>query len=716
MVNSSDCELLSSSSLHSSMSSLNNNNNNNNNIASTDCNFRRRTNNDGDHHHDQHRPNTGGSNKFSSSASISSSTSTPSSSSLTSSSPADYVGSVISTSTSGVDDNHHHRKHAKSFSRRIFLSFMLPSSKSSIWPCLTLFFFVLTVLSNIPSSSSSSQRKFGIFAILNNDIDDTDLGNVYYKNKELTTNNNNKNVIKATTTTITTPTSTSSSTTSSIEKGKSDNKKVQLRGTASGKSSFKAATTSPPPQPFSIPSKVVLLPGPHKSGSTTTQHFLYAHSKNDGGDGALANWVWPTPSDDELNSLNLRALHAFKNYAPLYGVLSQQVSFIKNPEYKDSDGNAVNESKIVDLYRTKIREAWSSSSSSPSSSKYNHQINNNIVFGSEEMDWLSSNQPFTDSMMDTTMKLLPFDDTERPLQLDEVEAVVLYRSQPRVSHLRSIWKEVDHNTRNSFQLFLKNRPDLFHMVDSLSIALKFLDRGMKTTIIDIHGVSASDRDISHTIACEVLHVDCTDDGYVRSLVSPDAAAAKDLTANHGRRLQQVEATAKNMSTSNAQQPRPKPSSASSSSSSSPWPVKNQKNPAKTTDAVATAAPTPEDTSKMNQKDDPAGGLGDLDETDLEKINHVIQQYDCGLRSALQVYIDRGMVRFLYPTNGDLFSDCPSSPTGTGGSIDIPRPPLSWLIESIQKIATSASNNKKKATIPDEPKISATAAAAAKDHV
>jgi len=98
--------------------------------------------------------------------------------------------------------------------------------------------------------------------------------------------------------------------------------------------------------------------------------------------------------------------------------------------------------------------------------------------------------------------------------IEQVEIVLNYRST-RTDHLISNWKQ-DRDE--------KKAPDNFHewlctdeythnlnhrSMDIFGRAQKFLDEGWQVTLIDLGGVAKDDLDLSHSIACEVLKVPCT---------------------------------------------------------------------------------------------------------------------------------------------------------------------------------------------------------------
>jgi hypothetical protein len=49
----------------------------------------------------------------------------------------------------------------------------------------------------------------------------------------------------------------------------------------------------------------------------------------------------------------------------------------------------------------------------------------------------------------------------------------------------------------------------FHYLDSLNLAQKFLQKGLKTVIIDMTGVLNEGFDISNVVACDILGANCT---------------------------------------------------------------------------------------------------------------------------------------------------------------------------------------------------------------
>lgn len=362
---------------------------------------------------------------------------------------------------------------------------------------------------------------------------------------------------------------------------------------------------------------VVILAGPHKTGTTSTQVCMVDWTTPDA---YMPQWSWPVPSDEEMNAINLRGLGAIKNFASFFGVLSKQTYFILDG---DSNVDALEEfdrSKMVDLYRTHMLDAWNDGK--------------NIVFGSEQMDWIVSNTlppSVTEDVRNGALEILPWKSQHRLLKRENIEAVINYRS-PRVEHFLSIWKEevaseaflmASNDTspqmrekhmvasQRTFREFLSQPNANYFMVNSLSMALRLLDVGIRTTVIDLSGIAANGQPgLCHVVACDVMGGNCTSDGRLAVLADDDGGHQKPDVS---------------------QEP-------------------------------------------LNARTHKEEQLG-LTPQEIDSINDIVTEYDCGLKASLLEYAKCGQLRIIH--RHDLFRTCGDHPS--------PVRQFSWVIEEIQKV-------------------------------
>lgn len=244
--------------------------------------------------------------------------------------------------------------------------------------------------------------------------------------------------------------------------------------------------------------RVVILPGPHKTGTTSVQSFLLSQTKKE----KLGNWEWPASSSK-----------AFSDVA-------HSIFF----DSEDKHGSLVKK-------RAKIHAAW----------KRGHDV----VFGAELLDYAAAARPESlPEAFQRLMQLIPSDVTD-------MTAVVMYRT-PRSSHLISAWKQQlamakrkggggGHVWRRLLEApdgakkkKTKKQPApslaewlctswwpgrmefyvetiLAAQINPMGVAHAFHEYGNMSIVVgDMSGMS----DLSNTIACEVLQVPCTTEGKI----------------------------------------------------------------------------------------------------------------------------------------------------------------------------------------------------------
>jgi hypothetical protein len=161
----------------------------------------------------------------------------------------------------------------------------------------------------------------------------------------------------------------------------------------------------------------------------------------------------------------------------------------------------MNPAKVLQVYRTRLRAALSNQ--------------RKILYGAEAMDFIVSPKHNGTAIMDGVLAILP-----KSLMLGEsnsdVEVVVNYRT-PRWKHLVSVWHEQGAKDTPLSKFLLGPQSRFIFQSNSLALALRFQERGLPTTIIDIRGVDDKGVDMCHVLACDVLQVECTHDYQVLSL-------------------------------------------------------------------------------------------------------------------------------------------------------------------------------------------------------
>ncbi|KAI2492664.1 hypothetical protein MHU86_21904 [Fragilaria crotonensis] len=159
--------------------------------------------------------------------------------------------------------------------------------------------------------------------------------------------------------------------------------------------------------------RVVILAGPHKTGTTGVQQCLVDWTIKAQ---LLDRWLWALPPVSEMTELKLQPLGPEKRFAPLLAVLRKETIFRTGPVEEDS---------AVALYRKHTTKAWNEERS--------------IVIGAEAMDFIVSDRHDGDHILEGVLSVLPWNQRQ-PLTYTDVQVVVSYRT-PRTSHLKSLWHE-----------------------------------------------------------------------------------------------------------------------------------------------------------------------------------------------------------------------------------------------------------------------------------
>lgn len=246
--------------------------------------------------------------------------------------------------------------------------------------------------------------------------------------------------------------------------------------------------------------RVVILPGPHKTGTTSVQSFLTSLTKKQ----LLGNWTWPASSSK-----------AFSDVAH---------SIFFDPE--DKHGN-------LRRKRENIQKIWKKGYS--------------IAIGAELFDYVGATLGLGSpaelpAVFERLYSIFP----QKIDPFRDMTAVVMYRT-PRSSHLISAWKQqlaMGKRKRGrqgvwraplqkeANRKYKKQPPSLsewlctgewqgkvkFHMdkilaaqLAPMSVASAFSKFGNTSVVIgDMSGME----DISNAVACEVLQVPCTNEGMV----------------------------------------------------------------------------------------------------------------------------------------------------------------------------------------------------------
>lgn len=242
--------------------------------------------------------------------------------------------------------------------------------------------------------------------------------------------------------------------------------------------------------------KVVILPGPHKTGTTSVQSFLLSMAKKQ----KLGDWEWPAASSK-----------AFSDVA--HSIF-----------FDESDKKGIRSRK-----RSKIQAVW----------KRGHSV----VFGAELLDYVAAApRESLDAAFERLMEIIP----PNVVPGEDMTAVVMYRT-PRSSHLISAWKQQiamarrkrgggGHVWRRMLEKTGKKKQPAPSLAEWLCTSqwqgrMEFFVQRIVASQVNPMGVARAFSnhmnvivgdmsqmdDISNTIACQVLQVPCTKEGKIVGL-------------------------------------------------------------------------------------------------------------------------------------------------------------------------------------------------------
>mmetsp|Transcript_11688 Transcript_11688/g.18091 ORF Transcript_11688/g.18091 Transcript_11688/m.18091 type:complete len:479 (+) Transcript_11688:256-1692(+) len=388
---------------------------------------------------------------------------------------------------------------------------------------------------------------------------------------------------------------------------------------------------------FDIAPRIVLLAGPHKTGTSSIQGFfatqagwtvsllpnttadmLKPHPKIQ-----RTNWVWPIGVRKEIRgskklNLGFKPYGGAKFYAPLMYFIGEYES--PCTELFDNFESILQDpTRFYAYWQLLFQKLW--------------QKGKNLVFGSEAFDsllWELHQKtagdageemhvaPKSSEQIDRLLDLLPWDDKDhastsldnitlsptslqsRPLHWQDIEVVVTHRTN-RIVQLESLWRQVGRG--ETFREYILNCTRHLHTINSMALALQFARKGMKTTFINMQGVFEREAtfgkmkhtswDVTAVIACDVLQM-----GGNHRNNNSNSSNGKDVCDKNGRLY---------------------------------FPVQKY---------------------NVRKNIAPKG----VDEEQLAAMNDALEEYDCGVWFHLQKYQAKGNLRILYPSK-DLFATC-----------------------------------------------------------
>ena len=376
--------------------------------------------------------------------------------------------------------------------------------------------------------------------------------------------------------------------------------------------------------------RIVVLAGPHKAASTTLQNFFIGIASltvpltNDTSEfkkphPAITEWVWPDGKRNDIRSIGLTNRKQFAHLLRVIWKFNEHDSVINWSGKTEAQIDEIRE-KGIDYFRFLFRRPWADGKK--------------IVIGSEEVDRLvhglltkSSGpdvgeethvSPHSSNMIDALLNVFPWDNaTSTPaafqetngiirtpsLRLEDIEFQINYRT-PRIDQVVSVWREVGNagDQNSTLQQMLTSRSDRhYHLstTNSLALALQLVRKNIKTTIVDMRGVSEKESRESTNKATTGKGLV----GGIEGVVACDILRMPKIMCDKNSRLH---------------------------------------------------LPGYKARGRSNKRKDTT--VRNLTDGQMEEINVAFEQYDCGVWKHLQKYQDKGLLRILYPSER-LFETC-----------------------------------------------------------
>lgn len=437
------------------------------------------------------------------------------------------------------------------------------------------------------------------------------------------------------------------------------------------------------------PPKIVILTGPHKTASTTLQQFMVDLAGQTIGDESwnrsphpsIRNWIWPLSDPNEHHLWKAR-YSGPKSFAPLASlVFGRRMGhfFPRLERMTDVQEQRQYLGRVENHYRSMFRIAW-------------EDERKNIVLGSEEfdapmeyllMDESSSDKegedvhvvsPRVDAMIDRLLDIIlshhdgadddgndKVNNSRPPPQLHDIEIHINHRT-PRISHVTSLWHERGYKSTLRSYLAEPTKSWNLYQVNSLALALQFVRKGIKTTIVDMAGVSDHYEQYRVTVTNNNNNNNRTDESAIDGQRGVTACGIMQLgngSCDHLGRLH--------------------------------------------------LSPPLEGQSDRNRKSD--SNIKDLSEEQLEAIDRVLNEYDCGVWMHLQKYQARGFLRILHPSK-NLFRCCQKDDDGNGTKKIEPILTFHETVRKIRQIATVPHREDAKGASWDHTKLQLQSASSA----
>lgn len=228
---------------------------------------------------------------------------------------------------------------------------------------------------------------------------------------------------------------------------------------------------------------IVVLPGPHKTGTTSVQAALYKWIQIDH---RFPDWVYPVPAEDEFEAIQSTygtMMIGAKGFSPMITRLFADPTLSPQEIYQQSH--------LLQLYGRKVQEAW--------------RNGNNIVIASEHLDRLAvepskghHHSLSPQQLWDRFLQVLP--------PYANVEIGIHYRT-PRIEHLLSMWHQLGKRQETLAHFITKpSKPGLqstMHSLNALGLADFFVKQGYRVKILNTGNATM---DLPSAVTCHILQI------------------------------------------------------------------------------------------------------------------------------------------------------------------------------------------------------------------
>ena len=437
--------------------------------------------------------------------------------------------------------------------------------------------------------------------------------------------------------------------------------------------------------------RIVIMPGPHKAASTTLQSFLWKVTgrttwilpRNEPKDEkrtpipAFSGWAWPVGTRREfgrdpktsLTGGGFTDMPPPKFHAPLASLVTGKAykTFLYRYEFDAAtpDANRAYLGRVSAYFRKLFAVPW--------------KEGKNLVVGSEELtglvmalggefpnlhppidEWapvaIDGNgesrhvDPHSSGMIDRLLRVLPWNTTcpGSTLELRDIEVHVNYRT-PRIDHAVSVWHQI-HNGTTLREFFATNAKELYVM-NSLALALQFVRKGLRTTIVDMTGAKAHGKKIDGLLSL----ADGDENGDNADEKDEDGNTMTIIGGQEGILACDILRIGTESETAGLPPGRGGPGGKNRGFCDE-----------RSRLHLAGYRTAPLD---HNRKSDPQPR--DLSEDELRRMDDLLRAYDCGVWRNLARYREKGLLRVLYPSDDDdhLIRDCYYGTDGGGGNTE-----------------------------------------------